>query len=215
VEAFYLALREMRAVSIPRRITQGGSMNKHIELARDLRKRINHAYAAQRGTESYERRECAEAIEDLVQRLQAVEAQRDELRDAHEACKAANTIIMEEMAAIAKAQASKPIKTEPPPWWPAVENILKEYGLQAIDFVADFKAAIESSEPAPKECQGCRMAQKYIKQLNEENHKLLSAPKREWVGLTDGAIEAIAREARSKAHAVTLAARELKELNHG
>lgn len=47
---------------------QGASMNKYIELARDLR-----------GTKSYERRECAEAIEDLVQRLQAVEAQRDEL----------------------------------------------------------------------------------------------------------------------------------------
>jgi hypothetical protein len=59
-------------------------MNKHIELARELRKRINHAYAAQRGTESYERRECAEAIEDLVQRLQAVEAQRDGLLGALE-----------------------------------------------------------------------------------------------------------------------------------
>jgi hypothetical protein len=32
----------------------------------------------------------------------------------------------------------------PPPWWPAVENILNEYGLQAIDFVADFKAAEQS-----------------------------------------------------------------------
>jgi tetratricopeptide (TPR) repeat protein len=31
---------------------------------------------------------------------------------------------------------------EPPPWWPAVENILKEYGLQAIDFVADFNKAL-------------------------------------------------------------------------
>lgn len=42
---------------------------------------------------------------------------------------------------------------EPPPWWPAVENILNEYGLQAIDFVADFKAALaqqsnEQVEPA-------------------------------------------------------------------
>jgi hypothetical protein len=35
-------------------------------------------------------------------------------------------------------------RTEPPPWWPAVENILNEYGLQAIDFVADFKAAEQS-----------------------------------------------------------------------
>lgn len=34
----------------------------------------------------------------------------------------------------------------PPPWWPAVENILSEYGLQAIDFVADFKAALAAQE---------------------------------------------------------------------
>ena len=37
---------------------------------------------------------------------------------------------------------------EPPPWWPAVENILTEYGLQAIDFVADFKQALaQKQEP--------------------------------------------------------------------
>ena len=35
---------------------------------------------------------------------------------------------------------------EPPPWWPAVENILEEYGLQAIDFVADFNAALAGRE---------------------------------------------------------------------
>jgi deoxyribose-phosphate aldolase len=33
----------------------------------------------------------------------------------------------------------------PPPWWPAVENILNEYGLQAIDFVADFKKAKDAA----------------------------------------------------------------------
>ncbi len=38
---------------------------------------------------------------------------------------------------------------EPPAWWPAVENILKEYGLQAIDFVADFKAAL-AEQPAQR-----------------------------------------------------------------
>jgi HPt (histidine-containing phosphotransfer) domain-containing protein len=42
------------------------------------------------------------------------------------------------------------IEQEPvaPPWWPAVENILTEYGLQAIDFVADFKNALaQTQEP--------------------------------------------------------------------
>jgi hypothetical protein len=30
---------------------------------------------------------------------------------------------------------------EPPPEWEAIDNIIAEYGLQAIDFVADWKAA--------------------------------------------------------------------------
>ena len=42
---------------------------------------------------------------------------------------------------------------QPPAWWPAVENILKEYGLQAIDFVADFKAAM-ADQPAQQEPVG-------------------------------------------------------------
>ena len=48
------------------------------------------------------------------------------------------------------AQAFNAQQAEPPPWWPAVENILSEYGLQAFDFVADFKAAqqAEAQEPA-------------------------------------------------------------------
>jgi len=50
---------------------------------------------------------------------------------------------------------------EPPPWWPAVENILTEYGLQAIDFVADFKEAMKD------------------------------APQRPWVGLTDEEMQAV------------------------
>ena len=44
----------------------------------------------------------------------------------------------------ALAQTREPV---PPPWWPAVENILTEYGLQAIDFVADFKQALYTTPP--------------------------------------------------------------------
>ena len=45
----------------------------------------------------------------------------------------------------ALAQTQEPV---PPPWWTAVENILNEYGLQAIDFVADFKQALaQTQEP--------------------------------------------------------------------
>jgi hypothetical protein len=43
----------------------------------------------------------------------------------------------------------QPAQRKPPAWWPAVENILKEYGLQAIDFVADFKAAM-AEQPAQR-----------------------------------------------------------------
>lgn len=80
----------------------------------------------------------------------------DELVDAY--CKAweqsftadnpYHTVVMEAEdrkyieAGLKAALASKPTQQEPPAWWPAVENILKEYGLQAIDFVADFKAAL-------------------------------------------------------------------------
>ena len=41
-------------------------MSKYTNLAQELRQRINPAYATQLGTESYERRLCAEAIEDLL-----------------------------------------------------------------------------------------------------------------------------------------------------
>ena len=54
-------------------------------------------------------------------------------------------------------------RTEPPDWFPAVENILKEYGLQAISFVADFKEAMKDAEQS----------------------------QRTWVVLTDKEIEAI------------------------
>ena len=32
-------------------------------------------------------------------------------------------------------------QAEPPPEWPLIKNILAEYGLDAISFVAEFKAA--------------------------------------------------------------------------
>jgi hypothetical protein len=41
----------------------------------------------------------------------------------------------------AAAPAPQPVVKTPPEWWPAVENILNEYGLDAVSFVADFKKA--------------------------------------------------------------------------
>lgn len=40
------------------------------DLIADLRSRINPAYSAQRGTESYERRLCAEVIESQVDEIE-------------------------------------------------------------------------------------------------------------------------------------------------
>lgn len=47
------------------------------DLADDLRSRINPAYAAQLGTESYERRLCAEAIEELIAQTTAERERAD------------------------------------------------------------------------------------------------------------------------------------------
>jgi len=38
-------------------------------------------------------------------------------------------------------------QAEPPPEWPLIKNILAEYGLDAIAFVAEWKAAQQQAEP--------------------------------------------------------------------
>ena len=77
---------------------------------------------------------------------------------------------------------------EPPPWWPAVENILTEYGLQAIDFVADFNAAMKDAAQPPQ---------------------------RPWVDLTPQDLNEIFEVARTGEDAVRLALDKLKEKNNG
>ena len=57
-----------------------------------------------------------------------------------------NLDICDESISALKERVAQRTEQEPPPWWFAVENILNEYGLQAIDFVADFKAAIKDAE---------------------------------------------------------------------
>jgi hypothetical protein len=48
----------------------------------------------------------------------------------------------------AKRAAAADKLQEPPSEWASIKAILDEYGLQAIDFVADFKAAL--AQPARK-----------------------------------------------------------------
>jgi len=52
-----------------------------------------------------------------------------------------------------KAMAAAKLQ-EPPSEWAGIKAILDEYGLQAIDFVADFKAAL--AQPAHCQCFACK-----------------------------------------------------------
>jgi hypothetical protein len=69
--------------------------------------------------------------------------------------KKANAVLMSLCQEAADALAA-PV---PPAWFPAVENILNEYGLQAIDFVADFKAAMKDAEQAQRQWVGLTNAE--------------------------------------------------------
>jgi hypothetical protein len=81
---------------------------------------------------------------------------------------------------------------EPPSEWEGIKAILDEYGLQAIDFVADFKAAV--AQPAQdvdywiREATAARQAEMAMRR------ELEAQPAQEpvaWIGLTNEEIEAI------------------------
>jgi hypothetical protein len=87
---------------------------------------------------------------------------------------------------------------EPPPEWEAINNILNEYGLQAIDFVAEWKATLWQAEPVAwgvfegnlhdmffTEEEAQEMAD--LKGTHAEVRPLYTSPaaQRPWVGLTD------------------------------
>jgi hypothetical protein len=84
---------------------------------------------------------------------------------------------------------------EPPSEWAGIKAVLDEYGLQAIDFVADFKAALAqpAREPVAWVCEGCASDEKHAIDYWQEDADDIpigtllyaASPKREWVGLTD------------------------------
>jgi len=77
----------------------------------------------------------------------------------------------EAIAAIKEAIAQHPPqRTEPPDWFPAVENILKEYGLQAMDFVADFKEAMKDAEQSQRTWVG--LSDEEFDELDKEDLSL-------------------------------------------
>ena len=123
----------------------------------------------------------------------------------------------------ALAQTQEPV---PPPWWTAVENILNEYGLQAIDFVADFKQALaQTQEPVAiygycPEC-GAKGVMRERRPNGDDKcanghtypSSTSTSPQRTWVGLTDEERIEIDHLALSRVQAVQMTEAKLKEKN--
>jgi len=97
------------------------------------------------------------------------------------------------------------LKKEPPPFWPVVQHLLDEYGLQFIDVVAAYR---EATQPAPVQepeyvytCNGCDTLYREddvacdctVNGLMEFTRHILAPdttppaqpPQRKWVGLTN------------------------------
>ena len=108
-------------------------------------------------------------------------------------------------------------RTEPPAWFPAVENILNEYGLQAIDFVADFKAAYrEATQPEHEPVDYDKLADLGWQAIECGicGGGAMGYPQRTWVGLTQDERINIAYKANgNEVVAVELTEAELRSKN--
>ena len=78
-------------------------------------------------------------------------------------------------------------QAEPPSEWPLIKNILDEYGLQAISFVAEWKAAQQQAEPvAWMDREGDLYKMPEIPEWAPPHTMLYTTPPQcQWVGLTD------------------------------
>ena len=81
--------------------------------------------------------------------------------------------------AIITLRAALEQQAETPPEWPLIKNILAEYGLSAICFVAEWKAAQQQAEPTCPECKAKVLFECVA--CSSNNYP----PKRPWVGLTE------------------------------
>ena len=73
-------------------------------------------------------------------------------------------------------------QAEPPPEWLLIKNILDEYGLDAIAFVAAWKAVQQRAEPVQERITRIAWDERGVRTVNGIPD---DAPKRQWVGLTD------------------------------
>ena len=116
----------------------------------------------------------------MQQALEALECMIDDLmyKDHKRVIDISNVAITALRTALEQQQA------EPPPEWLLIKNILDEYGLQAIDFVAEFKAAQQQAEPT---CPDCKAAVLYecvaCSSNNYPPKQQAEPPQRQWVGL--------------------------------
>ena len=118
-------------------------------------------------------------------------------------------------------------QAEPPPEWPLIKNILDEYGLDAISFVAEWKAAQQQTEGQEHmKHEKTFDAIGKLKDIELELHRLKNAlemankgldAQRPWVDLTDGDWEWVADKKETSldtfAHGAAWAADQLKERN--
>ena len=116
---------------------------------------------------------------------------------------------------------------EPPPEWESIKNILDEYGLDAIAFVAEWKAAQQQTEGQEHmKHEKTFDAIGKLKDIELELHRLKNAlemankgldAQRPWVDLTDGDWEWVADKKETSldtfAHGAAWAADQLKEKN--
>jgi hypothetical protein len=122
-------------------------------------------------------------------------------------------------------QKPTPPAAQPPPEWEAINNIIAEYGLQAISFVAEWKATLGQAEPAAwgvfegnlhdmffTQMEAQKMAD--LKGTHAEVRPLYTAAaQRPWQGLTKGQRDDFADKYGSY-EAVCAIEQALKERNH-
>ena len=103
-------------------------------------------------------------------------------------------------------------QAEPPPEWPLIKNILAVFGLDAIAFVAAWKAAQQQAEPVQERITRIAWDERGVRTVNGIPD---DAPQRPWQGLTDDEITELDMEisGRTMDECVRAIEAKLKEKN--
>ena len=91
-----------------------------------------------------------QALEVLKEYVNA-DAAPDELNPRKRQACAAITALREalEQPTVKQSLTTQPAQQEPPPFWPVVEHLLEEYGLQLVDFVGEYHKATQAAQQEP------------------------------------------------------------------